>query len=74
MITIRFVVFAILSIFISSVSMATPLSSHGETDAVSGASGAAGPVGRIETVPEPAALLLVGGGLVLMGMIRRRRS
>jgi uncharacterized protein (TIGR03118 family) len=27
---------------------------------------------RIDVVPEPAMLVLVGGGLVLMGMIRRR--
>ena len=72
--TIRFVVFAIVSVVLPSVILATPVSTYGETDAVSGVSGAVSPIGRVETVPEPAALLLVGGGLVVMGMIRRRRS
>lgn len=71
--TIRFVVFAILSIVLPRVILATPVSSQGEAN-VSGVSEAVSPLGQIETVPEPAALLLVGGGLVVMGMVRRRRS
>ena len=60
MVTIRFIIFAILSIVLPSVILATPISSHGETDAVSRVSGS--PIGQVETVPEPAALLLVGAG------------
>ena len=74
MITIRFVVFAILSIILPSVILATPLSNYREADVVSGVPGVVSPVGRVETVPEPSALLLVGGGLVVMGMVRRKRS
>ncbi len=72
--TIRFVIFAILSIILPSAILATPLSSRGGTDVKSGVSEVESLVGQVETVPEPAALLLVGGGLVLMGMVRRRRS